>query len=85
MSKTTLTVRVETQTRDALDAIAANLDRDRSYVVNKALEDCIELHRWQIVHIRRGLQEAEAGKFVSPAQMRSLSKRLRSRPFSEII
>jgi predicted transcriptional regulator len=79
MSKATLTVRIGAETRDALDAIAANLDRDRSYVVNEALEDYIELHRWQIEHIRQGLREADAGKFMSPSQMKTLTKRLRSK------
>jgi predicted transcriptional regulator len=79
MSKATLTVRIGAETRDALDAIAANLDRDRSYVVNEALEGYIELHRWQIEHIRQGLREADAGKFMTPAQMKNLTRRLRSK------
>lgn len=79
MSRATLTVRIETNTREALDAIAATLDRDRSYVVNEALEDYIETHRWQVEHIRRGLREAEAGKFVPAAQMKKIIRRLRGR------
>jgi len=72
-------VRIGIETRDALDAIAAGLDRDRSYVVNAALEDYIETHRWQIEHIRQGLREAEAGKFVSPTRMKAVIRRLRSK------
>ena len=72
-----MTVRVEPETRDALDAIAAILDRDRSYVVNEALAAYIETHRWQIEHIRQGLREAKAGKFASPAQASNVISRLR--------
>ena len=72
-----MTVRVGKETRDALDAIATALDRDRSYVVNEALASYIETHQWQVEHIRRGLREAQAGKFVPGAQVRKAIDRLR--------
>ncbi len=65
------------ETRDAVDASATALDRDRSYVVNEARATCIETHQWQIEHIRRGLSEAEAGKLVPGAQARKVIDRLR--------
>lgn len=74
-----MTVRIDSETREALDLIAAALDRDRSYVVNEALEDYIDTHRWQIEHIRRGLSEADAGRFVAPVQMERIVNRLRSK------
>jgi len=72
-----MTVRVGEETRGALDAIATALDRDRSYVVNEALAMYIETHQWQIEHIRRGLREAEAGKFIPDAQAKKVIDRLR--------
>jgi predicted transcriptional regulator len=77
MPKETLTVRVEPETREALDAIAEALDRDRSHVVNEALAAYVETHRWQIEHIRQGLREAEAGRFVAEATVRKTLARLR--------
>jgi predicted transcriptional regulator len=74
-----MTVRVGEETRDALDTIATALDRDRSYVVNEALATYIETHQWQIEHIRRGLREAEAGKFVPGAQAKKVIDGLRRR------
>ena len=71
------TVRMSKETRDTLDAIATALDRDRNYVVNEALATYIETHQWQIEHIRRGLREAEAGKFVPGAQTKKTIDRLR--------
>jgi predicted transcriptional regulator len=70
-------VRVRQEMRDALDAIATALDRDRGYVVNEALATYIETHQWQIEHIRRGLREAEAGKFVPDAEAEKVIDRLR--------
>jgi predicted transcriptional regulator len=74
--KTTLTVRIQPETRSALDAIAATLDRDRSYVVNEALTSYVETHRWQVEHIRQGLREANTGRFASAAEVKKVIGRL---------
>ncbi len=79
MKKETLTVRVGDETREALDAIAAAMDRDRSYVVNEALAAYVETHRWQVEHIRQGLREADAGRFVSDARVKKVFSRLRGK------
>ncbi len=77
MLKQTLTVRIDSETREGLDAIAATLDRDRSYVVKEALNAYLETHHWQIEHIRKGLRQAQAGKFAKPAEVQRVIDRLR--------
>ena len=77
MAREIMTVRVEPRTRKALDGIASALDRDRTYVVNQALQTYIDVHQWQIDHIRQGLREANAGKFVSKAEVSRVIGRLR--------
>lgn len=77
MPKEALTVRIEPETRKALDAIAEALDRDRSHVVNDALAAYVETHRWQAEHIRQGLREADAGKFVADKNVQKVLTRLR--------
>ena len=72
-----MSVRINSEMRQALDAIAATLDRDRSYVVNEALAAYVELHQWQAAHIRQGLREAEAGKFVPDSAASEVIDRLR--------
>jgi len=79
MSRQTLTVRITPETREALDAIATSLDRDRSFVVKEALSAYVETHRWQVEHIRQGLGEAEAGRFASEAEVKKAISRLRRR------
>jgi predicted transcriptional regulator len=79
MLKQTMTVRINMETREALDAIAGTLDRDRSYIVKEALAAYVEMHRWQVKHIRQGLREAEAGKFVAQADAQKVIRRLRRR------
>jgi len=72
-----LTVRIEPETRKSLDALAAALDQDRSHVVNDALSAYLEMHRWQLEHIKHGLREADAGKFVSEPDVKKVLARLR--------
>jgi predicted transcriptional regulator len=61
MSKEPISFRIKPGQRAAVDALAAALDRDRSAVINEAIEAYLELHQWQIEHIKRGLAEAESG------------------------
>ena len=77
MPKDTMTVRVEARTRKALDGIAAALDRDRSYIVNQAIEAYVDVHKWQIEHIRQGLRKADAGQFAAESDVRRTIARLR--------
>lgn len=70
-------MRVEPRTRKALDGIAAALDRDRTHVINEALQAYIDVHQWQIQHIRQGLREAEAGKFAPETEVNRVLGRLR--------
>jgi predicted transcriptional regulator len=79
MARETMTVRVEPDTRKELDQIAAALERDRSYVVNEALKAYIDVHQWQIDHIRQGLREANAGKFASDLEVKRVLNRLRAK------
>ncbi len=74
-----ITFRIQPQIRKALDGIAVTLDRDRTYVVNRALEAYIDPHQWQIDHIRQGLREANARKFATKAQVNRTIARLRKK------
>lgn len=67
----TLTIRTDEQTRDQLDRIAAALNRNRNWVINDALENYIELHRWQLEHIEKGVVAAEAGRMLSTEEVRA--------------
>jgi len=79
MARETITIRIQRKIRKALDGIAVTLDRDRTYVVNQALEAYIDLHRWQIDHIRQGLRQANAGKFATAAEVNRTITRLRKK------
>jgi len=69
MGKSTITFRMDTEKRQALDAIAEGMDRDRSYLLNEAIDAYLDAHAWQIEHIRKGLKQAEAGQFASEKEV----------------
>jgi RHH-type transcriptional regulator, rel operon repressor / antitoxin RelB len=76
MSKDNVTFRLERDKRAALDAIAAGLDRDRSYVLNEAITAYLEIHQWQIEEIQKGIAEAEAEDFASEAEVDAMFSKL---------
>lgn len=45
MDKETITFRVDSEKKEVLDAIAAGMDRDRSYILNEALNVYLETHQ----------------------------------------
>ncbi len=65
MNKDTVTFRINAEKRKALDALAASLDRDRSYILNEAIATYLDIHQWQLDHIKAGIQQANAGQFAS--------------------
>ncbi len=51
--------------RKKLNQIADSLDTTLSSVLNDAVDNYIELHEWQLAHIKRGVQQAEKRNFAS--------------------
>jgi predicted transcriptional regulator len=49
----------------ALDSLAVAQDRTRSYLINEAISNYIELHAYQDALVRRGLEEMKKGRVVS--------------------
>lgn len=60
--KETVSFRTDSEKLAALDRIAQAQDRDRSYLINQALDNLISLHEWQIEHIKKAVQDLENGE-----------------------
>ena len=69
MAKETITLRLDKGKKEALDALATALDRDRSYVLKEAVDAYLDAHAWQIEHIKKGLRQAQAGQFASEKEV----------------
>ncbi len=75
MRKETINFRAESDKVKFLDTIASILDRDRSYVINEAISAYLEIHRWQIDHIKEGIRQADAGEFATEAELASVFRK----------
>jgi predicted transcriptional regulator len=64
-----VTFRIEDETLVQIDRVAALADRDRSYLINEALADYLEIQRWQVEGIDRAIADADAGRFATPEQV----------------
>lgn len=64
---TPITIRAAKDRISELDAIAAATDRSRNYIINKAIEDYLDTHAWQMERIQAGIEDARAGR-VHPAE-----------------
>jgi len=82
MARENVTFRLDSEKRAALDAIAAGMDRDRSYVLNEAISLYLEMHQWQIQEIQKGIEEADAGDFATDEEVQAVFARLTNGSYS---
>ncbi len=64
-SEKTVSFRADADKIDALDSLAAAQQRPRSYLINEAITNYIELHAYQDALVRKGLEEMRKGRVVS--------------------
>lgn len=65
----TISFRALAETIDTLDSLAAAQDRPRSYLINEAITNYIELHAYQDALVRKGLDEMRKSRVVSHAEV----------------
>jgi predicted transcriptional regulator len=65
----TVTFRIDDDKLRFLDELAKSQDRDRSYLINQAVEGYLEVRRWHIEEIKKAVAEADAGKFAAPEEV----------------
>ena len=71
----TISFRTETAKIDTLDSLAAAQNRSRSYLINEAITNYIELHAYQDALVRKGLEEMRKGRVVSHKEIVKRLKR----------
>ena len=50
--------------------LAAQQNRDRSYIINQAIEYFLSLYNWQIEHIEEGVRQADNNEFASDTEVK---------------
>jgi RHH-type transcriptional regulator, rel operon repressor / antitoxin RelB len=66
-----VTFRIDEDKLEFLDQLAKSQDRDRSHLINQAVENYLEVKRWHIEQIEKAVAEADAGNFASPEEVRA--------------
>ena len=61
----TISFRAVAEKIDMLDVLAAARDRSRSYLINEAITNYIDLHAYQDALVRKGIEEMRKGRVVS--------------------
>ena len=74
-SEKTISFRAVAEEIDALDSLAAAQDRSRSYLINEAITNYIELHAYQDALVRQGLEEMRRGRVVSHEKVAKMLKK----------
>jgi len=69
MTTEAFSVRTDRKKVKKLDKLAEQQDRSRNYLVNQAIDQYLELLAWQDERIKEGIRAADAGRFVSDAEM----------------
>jgi len=63
--KVNVTCRMAKDRVKALDEIGQAYDRDRSYIVNEAVEEYLARRQWQVEEVKRARREVAEGKFLT--------------------
>lgn len=61
---TTLSLRVDEETRERLEALARRTRRSKSLLVAEAIASYVEAESWQLDEIAAGLDDLEQGRTV---------------------
>ena len=68
---TPVTFRIDDDKLQFLDQLAKSQDRDRSYLINQAVENFLDVKRWHIERIEKAVADADAGRFASPDEVQA--------------
>jgi predicted transcriptional regulator len=75
----TVSFRTDSAKVEALDALASLQDRDRSYLLNQAVDNYLELQQYHIALIEEGIRQADAGELVDHSEVEKMVAKLRRR------
>ncbi len=73
MSTTTLTIRIDEETKDRLDRLAKSTARSKSYLVANAIEEYLSINEWQIQELAETIKKADRpdAKFVDHDELQA--------------
>lgn len=70
-----ISLRIDEAKIAQIDLLAESTQRDRTFLITEAIDNYLEIQKWQIDHIKAAIKQADAKKFVSEADVaRTLKK-----------
>ncbi len=78
MAKGAVSVRIDEDKINELDQLAELNKRDRSFLINEAIDLYLDVNKWHIERIKAGLKQAKAGEFSSQTQVDKAMAKWRS-------
>ncbi|HXT34333.1 MAG TPA: CopG family transcriptional regulator [Chloroflexota bacterium] len=62
MATSIMNVRLDSETKQALDLLAREMDRPRAQLAARAIAEYVQRNAWQIAAIREGMRQLDAGE-----------------------
>ena len=66
-----VTLRLEPGIRKRLDQLAKATERSRAALAAEAVRQFVELNEWRIAAIKEGVRDADSGRFIDHARLKS--------------
>jgi toxin ParE1/3/4 len=80
MAKKSITFMVDSEKVGKLDALASTKERDRSFLLNEALDQYLDLNDYHMRLVEQGIADFEAGRISSHEEVgRALAKQRQRR------
>jgi predicted transcriptional regulator len=79
MEKQTISFRLEADTVSALDRLAGTMERDRTFLLNEAVNAYLETQKWHLEQIEAGISDADAGRLVDHRTVKATASRWRGK------
>ena len=73
----TVSFRTDAKKVKTLDALASVQDRDRSYLLNQAVDNYLDLQQYHIELIEKGIRQADNGELVDHSEVEKMVAKLR--------
>ncbi len=77
MAKQGVSLRIDDNMIEEIDQIAKVSKRDRTFVINEAIETYLEINKWQLEHIKESLVQADQRKFATSGEVDKVLKKWR--------
>jgi RHH-type rel operon transcriptional repressor/antitoxin RelB len=77
MSKQGISLRLEDETIDEIDRLAKVSKRDRTFIINEAIEAYLDIHQWQLRRIDESIAQANDGRFSTDSEVDKVLKKWR--------